>query len=270
MKNHNVHFVTPYIQDPNHPLTILLIGAGGTGSRILPRLVSIDQALKEFGKPGLHVTVIDGDKVEEHNKARQNFTPSDVGHYKASRLIEKINMAFGLQWEAQNTYLDNITKDHLKYNLIISAVDNVQTRLNIKDAIAQIIAPKLKDNTTPFYWIDTGNGKDFGQVVLSTTFQRKERKTNNFTTVDNLCDVEGIFGKLEASDTKELQGMGSCSFIESIKEQDLFINDSVATETCKFIWNLLREPYITSQGTIINHSKGNRPLPIVKSLILTP
>ena len=172
MNANTIHFVTPYVQDPSHPLTVLLIGAGGTGSRILPRLVSIDQALKEFGKPGLHVTVIDGDKVEEHNKARQNFTPQDVGHYKASRLIEKINMAFGLQWEAYNNYLDNIKPEDLQYNLILSAVDNVQTRLNIKEALSIMDTPNREDYGTPFYWIDTGNGKDFGQVVLSTDDRR--------------------------------------------------------------------------------------------------
>ena len=55
--------VEKYLLDPQHPVTVALIGAGGTGSQVLSCLVRIDMALSGLGHPGLHVTVYDPDRV---------------------------------------------------------------------------------------------------------------------------------------------------------------------------------------------------------------
>lgn len=256
------HFIPTYFANPQHPISITLVGVGGTGSLILSRLVRIDQGLKQLGHPGLMVRAIDGDKVEPHNIGRQNFTPSDIGCYKADRSIQKINMAFGLQWKAINEFVTKDSKEDILANIIITAVDSAKVRTLIKKMMDKTFFHDHSHEpfSSPYYWMDTGNGKDFGQVVLSTIGAFKQPETKLFDTVGKLNDVEEIFGKLELSDTKENQGMESCSFRESIKHQDLFINDSIAVEASNLIWKMFTELYITSHGSVINHKKGTRPI----------
>ena len=78
------------------PVNILLVGAGGTGSRILERLVCLHKALKAKGHPGgLKVTVVDPDIVSNANVGRQAFYSCDVGRYKADVLVNRVSMALG-------------------------------------------------------------------------------------------------------------------------------------------------------------------------------
>lgn len=44
-----VHFTDNYIINPQHPVTVHLIGAGGTGSQVLNALARIDYALYKLG-----------------------------------------------------------------------------------------------------------------------------------------------------------------------------------------------------------------------------
>ena len=49
--------------DPQHPVTVNLIGAGGTGSQVLTCLARLDVTLRALGHPGLSVTLYDPDIV---------------------------------------------------------------------------------------------------------------------------------------------------------------------------------------------------------------
>lgn len=64
-----VHFTDSYLINPQHPVTVHLIGAGGTGSQVLEALARMDAALIRLGHPGLYVTVFDADEVSESNIA---------------------------------------------------------------------------------------------------------------------------------------------------------------------------------------------------------
>ena len=57
-------------------VNVLLVGAGGTGSRMLEKLVALHRALIAKGHPaGLEVTVVDPDTVSSANIGRQAFYP---------------------------------------------------------------------------------------------------------------------------------------------------------------------------------------------------
>ena len=92
----SLHFTDPYLMQPTHPITIILIGVGGSGSLLLARLARLDYALRQMDHPGLHITAYDDDKVEYFNIGRQNFSFNDIGEFKASMMISKINRTFGL------------------------------------------------------------------------------------------------------------------------------------------------------------------------------
>lgn len=95
-----VHYTDSYLINPQHPVTVNLIGAGGTGSQVLTCLARLDITLRGLGHPGLFVTLYDPDIVTESNIGRQLFSISDVGLNKAQCLITRINNFFGNDWKA--------------------------------------------------------------------------------------------------------------------------------------------------------------------------
>ena len=66
-----IHFTDSYLLSPQHPVSVFVIGAGGTGSQVVTNLACMDMALRSLGHAGLHVTVFDPDTVTEANIGRQ-------------------------------------------------------------------------------------------------------------------------------------------------------------------------------------------------------
>ena len=52
-----VHYVDNYLLNPQHPVTVNLIGGGGTGSQVLTSLASLDETLRALVHPGMFVTL---------------------------------------------------------------------------------------------------------------------------------------------------------------------------------------------------------------------
>ena len=110
----------------SHQVRILLVGAGGTGSRILEKLVCLHRALLAKGHPeGLMVTVVDPDTVSPANIGRQAFYAGDIGCFKADVLVNRVNMALGnVQWCSEVSKVD--TRSGLdNFDLVVGAVDNL-------------------------------------------------------------------------------------------------------------------------------------------------
>lgn len=74
-----MHFTDNYLLNPPHPITVNLIGSGGTGSQVLTCLARLDVTLRALRHPGLHVTLYDPDTVSASNIGRQLFGASDLG-----------------------------------------------------------------------------------------------------------------------------------------------------------------------------------------------
>ena len=90
-----VHYIDSYLMNPQHPVTVNIIGAGGTGSQVLTCMARLDVTLRALGHPGLFVTLYDPDTVTEANIGRQLFSPSELGLNKAQCLVTRINHFFG-------------------------------------------------------------------------------------------------------------------------------------------------------------------------------
>ncbi len=228
----------PYLINAPHRITIMLIGCGGTGSMLLPRLARLNYVLQQLGHKGIYVEVLDGDIVEEKNILRQNFTKDDIGENKAVCMVSKINMAFDTDWNAIPSNLE--AEEELNGNIIISCVDNVSARKIISEKVDNLGNSHI-DTLKTFLWFDCGNTRDTGQVVMSDTAYMNEDKIRKLKTIFD------IYGDLDKFDTEEIQGAG-CSAEEALADQDLTINDEIAHICWRMLWTLFKDKKIEYQA----------------------
>ena len=249
-----VHFTNSYLLNPQHRITINLIGAGGTGSQVLEALARIDSALIRLGHPGFYVTVYDADEVSEANIGRQLFSPSDIGINKAICLTTRTNRFYGLDWEAvPEMYAE---KSSIA-NITITCVDNVQSRLTIHQHLKHPL-DTADIYQKPLYWLDFGNTQKTGQAILGTITPAKQPSKTEFDTIATLPTICEMF---DLTQVKEHDSGPSCSLSEALRKQDLFINSTLAQLGCAILWKLFREGKIEHHGTFLNlQSMKNNPL----------
>ena len=228
------HTVDPYIINPRHPITVSLIGAGGTGSQVLQGLARMNVALQKLEHPGLHVVVIDDDVITEANIGRQLFAESEIGQFKASTLVTRINRFYGTQWESRIIRTDKQAPRRIARNIIINCVDTVSSRKEIKE-INQLNQEMTIDYSKPYYCLDFGNKKNTGQVILSTI-------QNN-----DLPDLFDIFGDIPEDDDTP-----SCSLLEALSKQDLYINSTLANAGLALLWKMFTNLELEYHGVFLN------------------
>lgn len=261
------HFIPEYFAYPEHPITINLVGAGGTGSHVLYALGCIHYSLRQLNHPGLHVTVIDGDTVSPFNPGRQRFSPADAygKAFKSSVLVSRVNGYFGTNWtdiphmmEKDNKALDN---EFRSCNILLSCVDSGSARQQVFDyALSKKVNSQWDPDRTSYYWMDFGNSRHTGQVVLGTmrTIEQPKRKRG----VSYLKTVDEMFPEIMQDNDKD-KDETSCSMREALLKQDLFINQQLANWGAHMLWQLFTESSITQQGYFLNMKTGRTmPIPI--------
>lgn len=255
--NTKAHFIPPYFAEPKHPITISIIGVGGTGSLLLNRLVKLHLALIELNHPGIFVTAYDGDTFERHNVLKQRCDTFDVGRNKAVALIEKINLNFGFGWKAIPKFVDqtNNFENFETTNITITCVDKADFRMSFNSFVKSYRKRTFIDFSTPFYWLDCGNGKDFGQIILATFNEVKQPKNGTFQTCETLNTIVDLYGDVRKYDTEEIQQTQGCSIAESLSQQDLFVNDVAAVNAAQIIKKIFFNPYLTNHGIIFNEEQ---------------
>ena len=253
------HFIAPELLNPTNPIEVCLIGAGGTGSQVLTALARMSYSLQALGHAGFQVSLWDDDLVTEANRGRQIFAECEVGLSKASALITRCNRFFGTGWKGINKKFDN-QSGQAKTAIYISCVDTASARFEIAEVLKGATGGSHYANM-PRYWLDFGNGKDTGQVILSTIGSIKQPKSENFFTVDSLPFVTEEFGELlRQSDGNDLP---SCSLAEALERQDLFINSALAQMGCSLLWQLFRNGYTLQRGMFLNlEDFKTLPLPL--------
>ncbi|OKS88728.1 PRTRC system ThiF family protein [Mucilaginibacter polytrichastri] len=259
-----VHIVEKSLLNPYNPLIVNLIGAGGTGSQFLTALARINHALIALNHPGLMVRVFDDDKVEEANLGRQLFSTAELGLHKAVALVNRINLFFGTNWKAipekYNTKILKEEPDLGMAELTISCVDTVSARFEIADLLSKIYASRKHAYHHPLYWMDFGNSRDTGQVVLSTIAEIQQPASKKFEVVSRLPLVTHEFKELLESAEKG-DNTPSCSLAEALTHQDLFINSALANLGASLLWQLFREGMLFNRGFFLN-LKDFRATPI--------
>lgn len=271
----NTHRIAPRLLERR--VTVHLVGCGGNGSQMLTGLARLDRALRACGHPGgFHVTAWDPDHVTEANVGRQLFYPADIGANKAVVLVNRLNLCFGLDWEARPTvYAGAELKwsgqigSHTAGALLITCVDTAKARREIHGRITD---HHHGTHGTPVYWLDLGNRRTDGQVILGEPYDKLNgpRRGSAETLVregtrrayakaeplPHLPTVVEVFPELLDPELKE-DNQPSCSLAEALESQDLFINDHVSRWALQLLWTLFRKGQIHYHGAFINLADGS-------------
>lgn len=248
-----VHYIDSYLINPQHPVTVNIIGAGGTGSQVLTGLARLDVTLRALGHPGLFVTLYDPDIVTEANIGRQLFGYSDMGLNKAQCLVTRINNFFGNDWKAVPdifpAMLKNACRDNMA-NITVTCTDNIKSRLDLWKILKSVYIPEYHDDITPLYWMDFGNTQTSGQVVLGTVPKKiKQPASQLYETVGSLKVITRL---VKYARVKEEDSGPSCSLAEALEKQDLFINSTLAQLGCDILWKMFRKGMIEHHGVFLN------------------
>ncbi|MEO6630377.1 MAG: PRTRC system ThiF family protein [Mucilaginibacter sp.] len=250
-----VHIVEKTLLNPYNPIIINLIGAGGTGSQFLTALGRMNHALIALNHPGLMVRVFDNDRVEPANLGRQLFATSELGLFKAVALVNRINLFFGTNWKAITERYDKATiKESPELRMAeftVSCVDTVAARFEIADLLMNLEKRADTAYHRPLYWMDFGNSRDTGQVVLSTLTAIKQPESKKFRVVENLPLVTEEFKELLES-SENADNTPSCSLAEALTKQDLFINSALANLGASLLWQVFREGVLVNRGFFLN------------------
>ncbi|SEW24804.1 PRTRC system ThiF family protein [Chryseobacterium wanjuense] len=257
-----VHFTDTDLINPTNPITINVIGSGGTGSKVLTALLEMHQSLIALGHAGLSVRLWDDDTITEANIGRQRFASCELGLYKSVALINRANRWTGTNWKAetkkfswerQNYYPENVEAD-----IYISCVDSVKARFEI----AYMLTSKRRHNSKLKYLIDFGNSKDSGQVILSTIGNIRQPTSKKYETVANLPLVTEEFADLLQQSEAE-DDTPSCSLAEALEKQDLYINGALAQLGCSLLWGLFRNGLTFYRGFFLNLKDfRSQPIPL--------
>ena len=238
------HHINPQLL--GQPVTVAVVGCGGTGSAIAAGLPLLHQAMLAYGHPyGLDVTLYDADTISETNCVRQPFRSSEIGQNKAIVLATRFNAFWGLDWTAvPSAFCGHTAK---RRDIIIGCVDTRASR-------AEIAAV-----TNAAYWLDCGNSAHSGQFVLGEPSKSRKlrRGEKHLPTI-----AERFAETVDAA----LDGAGdgpTCSAIEALEKQAPFVNQTIANHALALLALLFREGQIDYCGGFLDLKTGHcSPIPV--------
>lgn len=242
----------------NRAVRVLVIGAGGTGSAVVMGLPYLDQAMRVWGhRYGLGVALMDADVVSETNCIRQPFSVSDIGQNKATVLINRINLFWGMNWQAvpQSFHERSFDREYDRCpDLVIGCVDTRAARRAIEGSFSRAL-------NRVCYWLDLGNNAASGQYVLGQPLNaRNRRKAERLRTASELYPeiVDETIGE---------DPLPSCSAAEALDRQEPFINQTLAASALAMLAQLFRYGRIGYHGAFFNAKSGRiSSLPIDPAL----
>jgi PRTRC genetic system ThiF family protein len=245
METHRIH---PELLE--RQVRVLVVGCGGTGSAIVAGLPYLHSSLMARGHPGgLHVTVMDGDTISPTNCIRQPFTRSEIGLNKAIVLVNRINLFWGLKWDAIPAHLSTGTfisrsysGDDLRAHIVVGCVDARAARAVIRDAVSNW--------STVSYWLDLGNNADSGQFILGEPLNQRNRRSKL-----RLRTAGELFPEI-VDPTLDDDGQPSCSAAAALERQEPFINSTLAQHALALLARLFRYGEISYHGGFINLPTG--------------
>jgi len=150
-----------------HPLTVLMVGCGGTGGFVAPGLCRLLP-------PNAKLVLVDHDLVEERNLGRQNFFQEDLGRFKSQALAERLARKFGRAvGYSVNPFAPRLIEPR---TVVVGCVDNGLARA----AIAKAMVPWHGG-----WWLDSGNGDNWGQVLIGN--DAPEHMRGAFDQAKGIC-----------------------------------------------------------------------------------
>ena len=244
-------FVLPRSWANASPLSVLVIGAGGTGSEMVDALARLHYTMCEFGGNGLSLAIADDDVVTAPNVGRQRFLHCDVGLSKARVLAERYGLLYDMNIIWADERIGRGSLELLKqYHLVMTCVDS--------GAFRESVGRRWRQRRTDTLWLDCGNGSSTGQVVLG-------HLGNPLTAGTRLPNVFDLYPDLALGDA---DNQPSCSLEAALRSQRLGINRFMAdTAVFTILAPLLLSGVIQAHGAYVDLAAPSvRPLPIRDSV----
>lgn len=256
-------------------LRFIVVGAGGTGSFVVPAIARLMFELKQLQSKPVEMLIVDPDVVENGNIPRSNFCAAEVGGCKAQTLAKRIALAWGLECHYSNELFDGenhlkpMMNDYRSMTVIVGCVDNHLARRDIHLAIDKYRRHDPSD-APALWWIDGGNGRCSGQVLLGSNTKRT--KADQHFTGTSICRSlpapslvhPGLLKADRSLGSQDLAGL-SCSDRIRLGEQGLNINQRVAIEMTEMLTAMLLERDLRRFATYFDLETGTS-----RSLYCTP
>lgn len=252
------------------PNQVIVIGAGGTGSRLMPMLTQFLRSISREHNPkgwliNPRVVVIDDDTVEQKNLLRQNFIAQDIGKPKALVVAQRYANAYGVRVEPviarwDRSFLSKkdssvIFEDgyNLHNSIVVLAVDSIKARQDILHSLltAGVVREYAGRN---IFLIDAGNEDDFGQVRWSHLGMMM-RPSDTWLSQNKPLDMYPVSSEIDFipldlqyyDEMTEGPSRRSCADLD----QTLAINAIMATTIMGAIQNFyFRKPFTYCQANI--------------------
>ena len=200
------------------------------------------------------------DAISPTNCIRQPFSRSEIGQYKVVILVNRLNLFWGLKWEAIPIHLKlgtfisrSYSGDDLRAHIVIGCVDTRAARAPIRDAVGNW--------STVSYWLDLGNNADSGQFILCEPVNERNRRSRL-----RLRSAAELYPEICDQDL-DIDGEPSCSATEALERQEPFVNSTLAQHALALLARLFRYGIVCYHGGFINFSTGvSSRLPIDASL----
>ena len=237
-----MHTILPHLL--RRTVKVAVVGCGGTGSAVISGLPHLNQALLAYGHPsGLSVTVMDGDRISPTNCVRQPFSASEIGLFKSVVLVNRLNLFWGLDWEAVPHHVNASHDLRNDFDLVIGCVDSRAARAKIHETVSGSWCG------IP-YWLDIGNNADSGQFVLGQPLNRLNKHK-----VDRLRAVSELFPEIIDAALDD-DSHPSCSSAEALERQHPFINQTLANHSLALLSRLFRCEPLSYHGGFLNLASG--------------
>ncbi|CAN5661246.1 hypothetical protein BH24ACI3_BH24ACI3_00720 [soil metagenome] len=222
----------------------IVVGAGGTGSFAVPAIARLIYELKQQQNKFAELLIVDPEVVESGNIPRSNFCFAEIGRYKAQTLTERVSMAWGIETSfscetfGQEKHLKSSNSDYRNLTIIVGCVDNYLARREMHRALDDF---RGYGDQSRLWWIDGGNGKTSGQVLLGSTTKRL--KPEQYFTGTSICRALPA-PSLQHPDLLEPEPITrsnevTCPERIRLGEQGLNVNQRVAVEMVEMLSSML-------------------------------
>lgn len=221
---------------------IIVVGAGGTGGNLIKEL---GRFLRFWNKnegevsKDWRLTIVDGDKVEEKNLARQPFGDFDEQQPKAFCLKEGLVDCLGLPdasvsaycryIDTENDLLEAIHEEHIQgrdgeIDVLIGCVDNHRAR--------QVMHNFFYESSSCVY-IDAANEFDYGEICVGVRLSGK-----------NIAPPRAYYFPEVLTDKSPSASETSCGVVNVSAPQHMVTNLLSAVHTLSIVTKLLQDDIV--------------------------
>lgn len=243
-------------------IALVLVGLGGTGSFLARHVACLATLLEAVGKV-VSVTFIDPDRVERANIPRQNFCEAELGRNKAEALADRYRDAFGIEIGVIASWFvpAMVTTRWDTLTVLIGCVDSASGRRDMGSVLAQNDHYRMPPGMPRVWYLDLGNGRDVGQVLLGSA-----GVVSALAPAFRLAAIPGcsllpspLLQQPGLAEPEHTEGPGrgrSCAQLLAAHAQSLLINPMMADVGAGYLYELLVAGSLRRFATFIDVAAG--------------